>query len=236
MNQTMVTVEEAKEVAKELAQAIDPVCVVAFGSVAREGHGQDLDLLIVTEDRAEKTEETFRKVHRHLKPFYKRFAIDPFVAPRSEIARSLQKGSPFLRMIQRQGRCLYMKESTKQWVQQAKEDLAMATYLLEGGYYRGACYHGQQTIEKLLKAALIQKSWELEKIHSIERLAIVAQDYGIDAGLSEEDAVLIDSIYRGRYPAEEGLFPSGEPGKGDAERIVHVADRVLEHLFPERNT
>jgi HEPN domain-containing protein len=232
----MVTLDDAKEVAKELANVIDPVCVVAFGSVARAGRGQDLDLLIVTEDRVENTEEAFQKVHQHLKPFYQRFAIDPFVAPRSEITRSLQKGSPFLRMIQRHGRCLYMKESTKQWVHQAKEDLAMATYLFEGGYYRGACYHGQQTIEKLMKAALVQKGWELEKIHSIERLAVLAQEYGLDVGLSEEDAVLIDSIYRGRYPAEEGLFPSGEPGKGEAERVVHIAVQVLGRLFPEGKT
>jgi HEPN domain-containing protein/predicted nucleotidyltransferase len=228
----MVTLEDARAVAKTVAQAVDPVCIVVFGSVAREGRGHDLDLLIVTEDQAEDAASRFQRVHKHLKSFYSRFAIDPFVVSRSAVRRHFLDGSPFLRMIQLEGRCLYMKESAKQWVSQAAEDLAMAKYLLQGRYYRGACYHGQQAVEKTLKAALVQKGWELEKIHSVERLVAISRQYGFELDLNEEDAVLLDSIYRGRYPAEEGLLPSGEPGQTDAERVVRVAGQVLDELFP----
>ena len=228
----MVTLDDAKAVATKVAQAIDPVCIVAFGSVAKRGWGQDLDVLIVTEDQGEEAPVLFRRVHQHLEAFYKQFAIDPFVMPRSVVKEYFRKGSPFLRLVQRQGRCLYMKEATRQWVKQATEDLAMANYLLQGEYYRGACYHGQQTVEKVLKAALLQKGWELEKVHSIERLKALGEQYGVEPEVSEEEAVLIDSVYRGRYPAEEGLLPTGEPTQEDARCIVSTAARVLERVFP----
>jgi hypothetical protein len=47
----MVTVEDAKEVSRALVKRIDPVAVIAFGTVATQGRGHDLDILIVTQDR-----------------------------------------------------------------------------------------------------------------------------------------------------------------------------------------
>ena len=45
----MVTIEDAREVARELESKLSPVAVLLFGSVARSGKGTDLDMLIVTE-------------------------------------------------------------------------------------------------------------------------------------------------------------------------------------------
>jgi len=42
-----------------------------------------------------------------------------------------------------------------------------------------------------------------------------------------EEIVFIDSIYRGRYPAEAGLFPLGEPSNKDAEKTVSIAKRIF---------
>jgi HEPN domain-containing protein len=126
-----------------------------------------------------------------------------------------------------------MKESVKQWLRHSEEELAMARYLLQGGYYRGACYHGQQAIEKALQGALIQQGWDLERIHSIERLVVIGKDYGVFPRMTEPDAVFVDSIYRGRYPAEEGLLPTGEPSASEAERIVNLAAQVYQQLSPE---
>jgi hypothetical protein len=42
-----------------------------------------------------------------------------------------------------------------------------------------------------------------------------------------DDAVFLNSIYKGRYPTEEGLLPHGEPRREDAERGVNAANVFL---------
>ncbi|MBI5308074.1 MAG: HEPN domain-containing protein [Planctomycetes bacterium] len=93
-------------------------------------------------------------------------------------------------------------------------------------YYKGSCYHAQQSIEKSIKACLLAKGWELEKIHNVERLLSIAGDFVIAINVSEDDVVFIDSIYRGRYPAEAGLLPLGEPSGSDAKRALSIADNT----------
>jgi len=65
---------------------LDPISVVVFGSVAKNGIGEDLDLLIVIDDRSDKprTIDDFNLLaHKCLKGYYKKFAIDPFIIPAS---------------------------------------------------------------------------------------------------------------------------------------------------------
>ncbi|MBU1627558.1 HEPN domain-containing protein, partial [bacterium] len=212
----MVTLKDAREVSKEIVKKLQPISVIVFGSVAKEGIGEDLDLLVVSEDDQKTIRELNGLLFKHTRGFYKRFAIDPFIVPVSKLRECFSKGSPFLRLIQNEGRSLYMKDSVKEWLKRADEDFAMARYLLEGNYFRGACYHSQQAMEKSLKGRLLQKGWELEKVHSIERLMVLAGEYNLRLEIDEDDIIFIDSIYRGRYPAEEGLLPLGEPQKGDA--------------------
>ena len=50
-----------------------------------------------------------------------------------------------------------MKDVVEEWVKQAKDELDMAVYLLQGGYFKGACYHAQQSVEKAMKAAFLKK-------------------------------------------------------------------------------
>lgn len=226
----MVTLDDAKEVSRTITEKIMPISIVVFGSVAKNGIGNDLDILIITKDNRRSLEELNRAIYRILDPFYKRFSIDPIILPLSLWKRHFLKGSPFLRLIQREGRVLYMENFLKQWFKQAREELKMAEYLLKGGYFRGACYHSQQAIEKAIKGALISRGWELEKIHRIKRLTVIAEEYGIPIKLNEDDITFLDSIYRGRYPAEEGLLPLREPTKKDAERAVKLAGEVYEML------
>lgn len=123
-----------------------------------------------------------------------------------------------------------MKNSIKKWIKQADEELSTAKYLLQGSFYKGTCYHSQQAIEKSVKAFLLQKGWELEKIYSFERLLNIAEEYKIPIKIEEDDIIFIDSIYRGRYPAEEGLLPLGEPSQEDAQRAVKLAEKILKEL------
>ena len=156
----MVLVKDAREVSSSLVSALDPISIVLFGSVAREGRGEDLDRLIVTNDDSATLQEIDLTVSKYLKPFYKKFAIDPFVIPLTLLKEHHLKGSPFLRLVLKEGRSLYMKDAVKEWIKQAKDELDMVLYLFKGGYFKGACYHSQQSIEKSLKANLLSRGWD----------------------------------------------------------------------------
>ena len=222
---TMVTFADAQEVARTLAEKISPVSVIVFGSVARSGKGNDLDIFVVTDQ-----EEMHGEVGGCLRGYYKRFAIDYFVASRNRVTEIFRQGSPFLRLIQKEGRVLYMKNSIKEWIELALEDFKQAEYLFEGKFYRGACFAAQQAVEKAIKADLLRRGWDLEKIHSIRRLLNILEDYGLLVVNEDDDIDFMDSIYRGRYPAEEGLLPLKAPTGKDASRSINIARSILEQL------
>lgn len=226
----MVTFTDVKEVTDIIKTALNPISVIVFGSVAEKGSGDDLDLLIVVDDESRDLKELHFKTNKCLKEFYKKFAIDYFVVPLSMFHEYSLKGSPFIKLVLRKGRIIYMKNAVKEWMKQSKDELDMAAYLLQGDYFKGAAYHSQQCIEKALKAILLKKGWELEKTHNIERLFSIAEEYNINILLSEEDMVFMDSIYRGRYPAEEGLLPFGEPTEVEADRAVRLALSVFDQV------
>jgi len=221
----MVAIEQAKEVAAKLAKDLSPIAVILFGSAARTGTGNDLDLLVVTEQ-----DGMYERVGASLREFYRRFSIDYLVATADAITQEFRKGSPFLAIVQKEGRLLFMRDSVKEWVQLANEDLRQAEYLFDGAFYRGACFAAQQAAEKAIKAALLQKGWELERPHNIRRLLSMAEEFGLNMAWDDEDVDFIDSIYRGRYPAEEGLLPLKHPSVNDARRTIAFARKVLTQL------
>ena len=222
----MVTLQDAKDVSNKLVEDLNPLSVVLFGSVASKGFGSDLDLLIIVADDGEGKDRELQ-VHRSLKMYYNKFSIDPFVVPFSLFAAYYAKGSPFLRSILKQGRLIYMKDAVKEWMQQAEDEYQMSAYLLQGSFFKGACYHAQQSVEKAVKALLLNKGWDLERTHNLERLMPIAETYKIRINLSEQDIIFLDSIYRGRYPLEAGLLPIGDPSGSDARRAVEIANQVL---------
>ncbi len=107
----------------------------------------------------------------------------------------------------------------------------MAEVLFNSGHFRGACFHAHQSVEKALKGTLLHAGWELERTHSLRKLAAIGKGYGVEEILTEDDMDFIDSVYRGQYHAEEGLLPPGEPTCGEAERIVHAASIALKRLL-----
>ena len=227
----VVTRRTASLVRDAVVEAIDPIEIILFGSVAATSSGNDLDLLVVTEDRDHTANDnSAHDLTTALRPFKRAFDIDDYVLTHSEFTEQFRRGSVFLRKIVSQGICIYMREGMEAWREQAEEDLRTAEYLLSGGFYRGACYHAQQCVEKSIKTLLLQRGWDLEKIHSIHRLAAIAEDYRLQLPLRTADIDLMDQIYRGRYPAESGLLPLGTPTEEDADRSVAVAQRAVRAL------
>jgi HEPN domain-containing protein len=111
-------------------------------------------------------------------------------------------------------------------MEQARDEFDTADILLSNGKYQAACYHSQQCAEKTLKALLLEKASAVPRSHDIVELRTRVMALGWTIALEIDEAVFLNSIYRGRYPTEEGLLPQGEPSQADAQR-AHVAARTL---------
>jgi len=222
----MVSSTDIKPVAEALIKAVRPVSIYLFGSVARTGQGNDLDLLVIHRDDQDNA-DALRNVNRTLQPFYKSFDVDPFVIPAGKVRRFAEAGSPFLRSVMKEGRLLYMTGIVDEWRKQAVEELSAAQYLATGGFFRGSCYHAQQAIEKRIKSELLNAGWELEKTHSLRRLIALGEKFGLIFDIPETDVEFIDNMCRGRSPAEAGLLPLGEPNAEDAGRACAIGASLV---------
>ena len=75
---------------------------------------------------------------------------------------------------------------------------------------------------------IIEKGEKPGKAHDIVELLGHAKRSGWRIAIAMDDAIFLNSIYKGRYPAEEGLLPRGEPSKDDAERALNTAKAFLD--------
>lgn len=72
-----------------------------------------------------------------------------------------------------------MEEITKKWLGRAKYDLDTAQALLDTRRYLYAAFMCQQSLEKILKAIIIDKGGEVLRTHNLVRLAEIAQVYNL---------------------------------------------------------
>ena len=114
----MVYQNQIQEAVEAIVSTIHPISIVLFGSVATKGKGNDQDLLIVIDEQQASVPETQMLVHRCLSGCYSRFAVDPFVVALDALREVSSRKSPFLRMIVKEGRVLYMKDADREWIWQ----------------------------------------------------------------------------------------------------------------------
>lgn len=94
----------------------------------------------------------------------------------------------------------HMKEETNVWLSQAKEHYDDALYLFGGSRYSMAVYCCHQSLEKILKACIVEyKSIVPPKIHNLDTLARQA---GLDLSSEklEDLAEITRHFWRVRYP------------------------------------
>lgn len=123
-----------------------------------------------------------------------------------------------------------MRKATEAWIKEAMEELESARLLSDHGKYRAALYHSQQCVEKGLKAVIIEHGRKPERTHDIIELHNRVRKLGFFPSMSMDDAVFINSIYKGRYPTEEGLLPHGEPVKEDTEKAIRCAEKLTAQI------
>ncbi len=116
-----------------------------------------------------------------------------------------------------------MKPITSEWIAKAESDFVTAQRELQAPdfpNYDAAAFHAQQTVEKYLKARLVEAEADFPKTHDLGAILTIVLPYEPDwISLREELYVLTDMAVEIRYP---GSSADAE----DAARAVAIARKV----------
>ena len=133
-----------------------------------------------------------------------------------------------------------MKDSrgeARRWLKQAQADLAVVATLRAAGHHAPACFYGQQSAEKALKAVLYGAGARAVLGHSLQDLARQCEALDASFAAMAEQARLLDQYYiSARYP--NGLpapaipsetYTPGQSQAGElaAREFVGMAERFL---------
>ena len=117
----------------------------------------------------------------------------------------------------------------RQFVAKAEHDLQAATILVrEGGLDDIVCFHRQQAVEKMLKAALLASGAEPPRTHDLGFLLETLEGMRpVPAGLREACAALADFGVAPRYPGWEA-----EAGTVDTQEVLRTSRIGVDLIRP----
>ena len=116
------------------------------------------------------------------------------------------------------------------WIKMARKDFRRINVLLKDEDAEGAAFFLQQSLEKYLKAYLLQKSWKLKKIHDLDTLLDYAAEFDERLSIFIDFCEKVTGYYFAeRYPV---LIPS-ELTIQDIDSDKADAKRFIKALFPD---
>ena len=119
-----------------------------------------------------------------------------------------------------------MRDETRVWLTYADENFEIAKLALAHGYVNSCLHNVQQTIEKALKAVVVEHGIEFRRTHSVRELTQLLANAGFLVDVSDEECDLIDSIFvPSKYPAY-GVLPDSPPDQGICERCMEISERI----------
>jgi HEPN domain-containing protein len=128
-----------------------------------------------------------------------------------------------------------MKKYTEDWLLYADKDLYVAENALDDEYpaTNVIAFLSQQSIEKYLKAFLVENDVPIIKTHNFIILNDKAKSIK-NMGLDEIKLAYINDVFiEARYPGEAGLLPSGMPTEVQAREFVEYAKEVKSIILKE---
>jgi HEPN domain-containing protein len=120
-------------------------------------------------------------------------------------------------------------ERSRDWLEQAQGDLALARHAFAGGFYDWTVFAAQQAAEKAVKGALQWKGAEAWGHSAAALLRALAARVPVPDDLVEAALELDKGYIAARYP---DVHPSGAPRelytRSEAERALAHAQRIVE--------
>jgi HEPN domain-containing protein len=120
-----------------------------------------------------------------------------------------------------------MKETTKDWLKAAKDDLIAAQLLSKNDDLTNVvAFHCQQSIEKSFKAIIEENSEDIPRTHNLKYLLSSVEKFRVFE-IDPEIILMLDSLYlESRYPGEYGLLPNGKPTIQERQVLLEWAQRI----------
>jgi HEPN domain-containing protein len=119
-----------------------------------------------------------------------------------------------------------MKDETLVWINYSKENLDSSKILLESDLYNPCLQNVQQSVEKSLKAVIIERSFPFKKTHSILELKNIINDMVLNSILPDDDCDFLDSVYLpSKYPLMS-VLPDYLPDTEICRKAIIIAESV----------
>ena len=119
------------------------------------------------------------------------------------------------------------EETALKWYKQAKHDLEMAGKNIVIGGYDVAAFLAQQSVEKMLKAAILFEGKPLPRTHYVDELARTLQ---LPESIIDNVLDLAPDYTLARYPDVADRVPYAEYNKDLAAEKVEKARSVFDFL------
>ncbi len=120
-----------------------------------------------------------------------------------------------------------MKDETKIWLCYAGENLESAKVLLQSKLYNPCLQNVQPSVEKALKAILIEKAIKFKKTHDILEIKYLLQDNSIEINITDDDCDFLNSIYLpSKYPVGS-VLADYDPDEKLCQNAIRIAEKVL---------
>jgi len=117
-------------------------------------------------------------------------------------------------------------EITKEWIEDAEEDLKIAKLLVNISPTKSAVF-SQQVAEKILKAFLAFHNFRIPKIHIIEKLIKECMKLDKDfENLLEAEIISLSDYYLKKYPPKRRIISVEE-----ARKAIEIAEKVKEFVL-----
>ena len=123
-----------------------------------------------------------------------------------------------------------MKDETRIWIKYADENLESARLLLDSSLFNACLQNIQQSVEKSLKALLVEFSTKFIKTHSISKLKMALAENDIIVDITEDECDLLDTIYLpSKYPLG-GVIPDFEPDIDICNQCLAIAEKAIKSV------
>ncbi len=116
-----------------------------------------------------------------------------------------------------------MKDETRLWLEYAEDNLKSSKILVDSLLFNPSLQNAQQSIEKDMKACMVEKGLKLQKTHSISSLVEILKKENIIINISDDEIDVIDSIYMvSKYPFGS-VLPDFEPDEKICLECIDIA-------------
>ena len=120
----------------------------------------------------------------------------------------------------------------QRWLKQAKDDLKVAKWSLQGNLYANTCFMAQQASEKAFKAYCYLKGERAVLGHSLLELLRKCSKYEEAFNSLEKESKRLDKYYIiSRYPnGLPGLVPSEYFDEDEAKGAIRLAEKTIKSV------